>query len=267
MFAKHLQIFSIGIQNTFVYRWNFLLRMVCGLVPLAGTFFIWDSVFAARGASIQGYGLQTMVFYFLLAVFVENLISPTEDDWQIAADIRDGRMSSFLVKPMDYLAYRLNLYVSYRLLYIGVIAIPILILAWIMREYLQMPTDPRTWPWFVLSVGMAALIQFFLAYSLAMLAFWILEISTVIFIVYSLEYFLSGHVFPLDLLPPAFTAFVKWSPFTYELYFPLQVYLERIQGAELRDGLCIQAGWVIACYGLARLLWKLGIRRYQAVGG
>ena len=43
---------------------------------------------------------------------------------------------------------------------------------------------------------MSALIQFFITYSLAMMAFWILEISTIVFIVYSFEYFLGGQMFP-----------------------------------------------------------------------
>ncbi len=47
-----------------------------------------------------------MVWYFLLTVLVDNLITPTEDEWQIAADIRDGQMNAFLVKPFNYLGYR-----------------------------------------------------------------------------------------------------------------------------------------------------------------
>ena len=53
---------------------------------------------------------------------------------------------------------------------------------------------------------MAGFLQFFIAYSLAMIAFWILEISTIVFILYSFEYFLSGHVFPLDIMPAGLQA-------------------------------------------------------------
>jgi ABC-2 type transport system permease protein len=114
---------------------------------------------------------------------------------------------------------------------------------------------------------MAAFIQFFIAYALAMLAFWILEVSTVVFILYSFEYFLSGQLFPLDLLPAWLQGFVKWSPFTYELYFPVQVYLERVKGADLATGLAIQAMWVGITFIVAKGLWHLGVRKYQAVGG
>jgi hypothetical protein len=49
--------------------------------------------------------------------------------------------------------------------------------------------------------NMAAFIQFFITYSLAMMAFWILEITTIVFIVYSFEYFLGGRMFPIHIMP------------------------------------------------------------------
>jgi ABC-type uncharacterized transport system permease subunit len=47
----------------------------------------------------------------------------------------------------------------------------------------------------------------------------------------------------------------------------VQVYLERIQGAALGTGLCIQAAWLFLSFFIARSLWRLGVRHYQAVGG
>ena len=144
-----------------------------------------------------------MIFYFMLTVFLDNLITPTEDEWQIAAEIRDGKISAYLTKPLNYLGYRISLYLSYRLLYIARgRSCPIIVLG---LDFPRTPALPRAmrspgWP-SPLSTLMAAFLQFFIAYSLAMIAFWVLEISTIVFILYSFEYFLSGHVFPLDIMP------------------------------------------------------------------
>jgi ABC-2 type transport system permease protein len=265
--AAYSRVFSIGLQDTFVYRWNFVLRAAFGIVPLVGTVFIWRALFESRGESINGYDFGGMIFYFLLTILVENLVTPTEDEWRIAAEIRDGQISSLIIKPLNHLAYRLTLFLSYRALY-TVVTVPIVALLFFwFRDYLRLPEHLTTWPVFAASVAMAAMIQFFLAYSLAMLAFWILEISTVVFILYSFEYFLSGQLFPLDLLPAWLQGFVKWSPFTYELFFPVQIYLERVRGPELLTGLAIQAMWTVLMFVLARTLWSFGVRKYQAVGG
>lgn len=265
--AAYRKVFDIGLQNTFVYRWNFLLRTVFGIVPLLGMLFIWRAVFDASSGDINGYDYSTMIFYFMLVVFVDNLISPTEDEWQIAGEIRDGRMSTYLIKPMNYLGYRFTLYLSYRLLYMCIVAAPIAVLGFVFREHISFPAHGVTWLAFTVSLIMAAGIQFLLAYALALVAFWVLEISTLIFIVYSFEYFLSGQVFPIDIFPPSLQSVLHWLPFTYEIFFPVQIFMERVQGRELVEGLCIQAGWLILTALLARTLWRRGVRKYQAVGG
>ena len=264
---KYGKVFDIGLQNTFVYRWNFLLRALFGLVPLAGTVLIWRAIFHERGSDVAGYDYQSMVWYFLLTVLVDNLITPTEDEWQIAADIRDGQMNAFLVKPMNYLGYRLSLYASYRLLYTVVTLGPVAVLIWFFRGYVTLPASGVTWLLTAVSLAMAGLIQFFIAYALAMLAFWILEISTIVFILYSFEYFLSGHTFPLDIMPAWLQPALRVMPFSYELFFPISVFLEKVKGAELWSGLGIQAIWLLITWLAAGRLFRRGVRHYQAVGG
>ena len=266
--AKYRKVFAVGAQNTFVYRWNFLLRSVFGIVPLIGTIYLWKAMYGADDArQLGGYAYSQLITYFAMAIFVENLVTPTEDEWQIAGEIRDGKMSFLLLKPVNYLAYRFTLYASYRLLYTLVLLPGVALIFFILRGHITVPGSALTWLAFLLSTGLAALIQFFIAYTLAMLAFWILEISTIIFIVFSIEYFLSGQVFPLDMLPRWLWDIVKWTPFPYELYFPVQVFMERATGAALATGLAIQAGWALVMWLLAVTLWRLGLRRYQAVGG
>ena len=266
LFGKYRAIFSIGLQNTFVYRWNFLLRSLFALIPLFGTIFVWRSIYGGTVGQIAGYDFGEMVFYFLVVLLVDNLITPTEDEWQIAAEIREGQLSSFLLKPFDFLAYRSCLFVGSRLLYTAVTLFPVAgVFCWYSR-YLQWPTHASTWGCFLISLVMAGAIQFLIAYSMAMLAFWILEISTVVFILYSFEYFLSGKIFPLDTVPGVAGTVLRLLPFPYEVYFPVAVLMEKIRGPQLWGGLIIQVTWVLLCLLLARSLWRAGIRRYEAVG-
>jgi ABC-2 type transport system permease protein len=120
---------------------------------------------------------------------------------------------------------------------------------------------------FPVSLVLTALLQFFISYAMAMLAFWLLEISTFIFILFAFEYLASGHMFPLDILPPALRDALYFTPFPYQLYFPISIYLGKSSGAELWRGLAIQSLWVIAAFLFARWMWRRGIRRYSAFGG
>jgi len=265
--TKYLKVFDIGLQNTFVYRWNFLLRSLFTFVPLMGTVFIWRAMFEARGASIGPYDYSGMIYYFLLILLASNLVTPTEDEWQIAADIREGQINSFLTKPLNYLGYRFSLFLSYRLLYTVVTIVPVLLVFVYFRRYVTLPAHTLTWPLTAVSLVMAAGIQFLIAYTLALLAFWILEISTIVFILFSYEYFLSGQLFPLDIMPHWLQGLLHWLPFTYELYFPVAIFLEKTSGGALWAGLAIQTAWLLALLGIARTMWRRGVRHYQAVGG
>ncbi len=91
---KYISVFNIGLQNTFVYRWNYFLRAAFGLIPLAGTVFLWSAVFKERGTGLHGYDYGSMIYYYLLTILVSNLVTPTEDEWQIAADIREGQINA-----------------------------------------------------------------------------------------------------------------------------------------------------------------------------
>jgi ABC-2 type transport system permease protein len=250
-----------------VYRWNFFLRSLFGLFPLLGTVVIWGAIFEAKGGGINNFDYASVVYYFLLVLVLDSLITPGDDEWQVAADIRDGQMNSFLVKPMNYLVYRIALFVSNRLLY-TVVTLPVVILVFVVfQHYLVWPSSWATWILAMISVFLAASLQFLISYSVAMLAFWMLEISTAVFIIYSFEYFLSGHMFPLGFMPVAFQEVLRLLPFPYELYFPISIFMGKVHGAALWEGLLIQFCWVLIIAFGANTLWQRGLKRYQAVGG
>jgi ABC-2 type transport system permease protein len=264
---KYISVFNIGLQNTFVYRWNYFLRALFGLIPLAGTVFLWAAVFKERGGSLHGYDYGSMIYYYLLTILVSNLVTPTEDEWQIAADIREGQINSLLTKPMSYLAYRFSIFLSGRLVYTFVTLPPIALIFLYFRHYIAPPEHAATYVLATISMLMSALIQFFITYSLAMMAFWLLEISTIVFIVYSFEYFLGGQMFPIDIMPIGIQAAMKWLPFYYELFCPIAIFLERLRGADLMQALAIQTGWLLLTWAWANAMWKRGLGHYQAVGG
>ena len=266
---KYRHVLNVGIQNNLTYRFNFLARALFGLIPLIALLDVWRTIYSGnQGQSTVGtYTFPEMVSYYLLATVVDALTAVNEDDWQIAADIKDGNISQFLLKPIDYLTYRLCLFFSGRVTYLAVTAIPLAIFILCLHKFFVLPPDWTTLVLFLVSITLTALLQFFMSYTMAMLAFWVLEVSTFIFILFAFEYIASGHLFPLDILPPAIERVLYFSPFPYQLYFPISVYMGKTTGAELVKGLAIQLSWVIAAYLLARFAWNRGIKKYGAVGG
>jgi ABC-2 type transport system permease protein len=267
--SKYWHAINIGIQNTLVYRANFLFRSAFALIPLMATIYLWRAVYASKSADsdVAGYTLAGMTSYYLLITIVDMLTAVTDDDWQIASDIREGGINQFLLKPIDYLGYRLCLFAAGRIIYTVVALIPVSLFVLAQSKYFVGPVSTAAFGLFSVSVILTGLLQFLMSYTMALLAFWVLEVSTFIFILFAFEYIAGGHLFPLDILPPWLSQALSYTPFPYQLFFPVSVYLGRTSGAELWRGLIIQAFWVVAFFVMARWMWARGIRKYTAFGG
>jgi len=267
---KYWHVINIGMQNNLAYRVNFLARTLFGFIPLMAMLYLWRTIYAGKGqagSEIAGYSLAEMMSYYLVVQIVDALTAVNDDDWAIAADIKDGNISQFLLKPLNYIWYRLCLFIAGRITYLAVAAIPLALFIGLQHEYFVLPKSWLSLGAFLLSTGLTALLQFFVSYAMAMLAFWVLEVSTFIFIFYAFEYLASGHMFPLDILPVGLQKVLMFTPFPYQLYFPVSIYMGKIEGAKIVSGLITQLAWVIVAYLIARAAWARGLRKYSAVGG
>lgn len=266
---KYLHVFAIGLQNTLVYRVNFLFRAAFGLIPLAGTLFLWEAIYSGKpaGASVAAYSLSQMMSYYLILTVVDAFTVVAEDDWQIAADIREGTISQFLLRPINYLGYRLSLYLAGRTIYSLVALIPAGLFIVYQREYLVGPASAELFLLTIPATLLAGILQFVMAYATALLAFWVLDVSTFIFIAFAVEYLASGHLFPLDILPAGIQQVLHYTPYPYLLYFPVGVYLGRFSWPQVWEGFAMQCMWVCIAFALARWVWSRGVRKYSAFGG
>src|ERR1051326_3740003 len=141
--GKYWHAINIGIQNTLVYRANFFFRSTFALIPLMATIYLWRAVYSGKphDPEVAGYTLTGMTSYYLVVTLVDMLTAVTDDDWQIAADIREGNINQFLLKPIDYLGYRLCLFGANRIIYTLVAVIPVALFTVGQRRFFVLPVD------------------------------------------------------------------------------------------------------------------------------
>ncbi len=268
-------ILKTCIEERLVYRADFAFATLVRFLPIVTQIFLWGAIYAytehPQGTSrtINGYTYPNMVAYYLLAMVGRAFSSMPGLASGIARDIRDGTIKKFLTQPIDMLGYLFWHRVAHKLVYYAVAVGPFAAVFFLCRGYFDGWPGPVTLAAGVLSLVLAFLIGFLLESLIGLIAFWFLEVSSLLFIYMMINYFLSGHMLPLDWLPESISRSIQYLPFKYLAYVPAAIFLERdgYTGAELRWELAVGAAWVVLLLAANRLAFARGVRRYGAFGG
>ena len=265
-FDKYRHAFLVGLQSSIIYRWNFGVRALFSFVHLAFVFLLWGAAFKGQ-SSIGGFDLNQTLTYFITILVIQFFVGAFNEDYQISEEIRNGLINQFLLKPINYYLYRLSIFVSARLVSGAIVILPLLIAGPFLYHWVSLPLQPWRIVLAVPAMGLAALIQFTIAYCFGLMTFWFLEIQGFIILSLAVESILGGQMFPLDLLPSGLFHLAQALPFYYQMYFPAAILTGRIGGHLALRGLGIQAAWAVALLLTGQLLWTRGLRRHTAVGG
>jgi ABC-2 type transport system permease protein len=127
---------------------------------------------------------------------------------------------------------------------------------------------------YFISLIMSFLLGFYIEAAMGLVGFWFLEISSMVFVYMLMSFFLSGQMFPLDMLDKfsifgtvSLGSMIRALPFQYLAYFPAAVFLGKIQGTRLIVGLGVQLAWLVFFIVACRIGFNRGVRRYSAFGG
>lgn len=267
-------ILRIALEERLVYRGDFALGTLMRFLPIITQIFLWWAVFESIGSgsrsegTIAGYRFEDMVAYYLLTMITRAFSSMPGLASGIAGQIRDGSVKKYLIQPVDMIGFLLLNRIAHKIAYYSVAMLPFALVFYLCRGFfVDGWPEPEILAACVLSLMMAFLLGFFLESSFGLIGFWFLEVTSLLFVYMLLSFFLSGHMFPLDMLPQPWNTLVDLLPLKYLAYFPAAVFLGKVQGAELVQGLVLQAGWVVVFALASRLMWRAGVKYYSGFGG
>lgn len=266
--AKYVQIFRVSLIERMTYRGDFFLGTILRFLPMITTILLWQAVYTGSGKeSMAGFTFRQIIAYLLL-VHVSRMFSSMPGlATGIARDIREGTIKKYLLQPLDMIGYLTAYRVAHKVAYITTSFLPYALLFWLCAGYFDGFPDGLTLLGYTVALVLGFVVGFFFETVIGMTGFWFLEVTSFLYVINTLNFFLSGHMFPLDLLDPAWAMVFKLLPFQYLAYFPAMVFLGKIHGEALAWGLVVEVVWALVLIGLARWLYALGLRRYSAYGG
>lgn len=266
-------VFRIALEERLAYRGDFALGTLMRFLPIITQIFLWwaifESVSSANGdGKMVGYSFHDMIAYYLLSMLARAFSSMPGLASSTAKQIRDGEIKKYLIQPIDMLGFLFFARAAHKVAYYTVAAVPFALVFILCRGYFT-----EGWPEtqvilaFLISLILAFLLGFLLDLCIGLVGFWFLEVSSLLFVYMLLNFFLSGHMFPLDLLPEPWLSLVKFLPFKYLAYFPAAVFLGKVEPEVLWQEIAIEVCWLVALIIVARILYARGLRRYSGFGG
>jgi viologen exporter family transport system permease protein len=271
---KYWNICRISLIERLTYRADFFLATVLRFLPMLTTILLWQAVYAGAQATtgqkkLSGFSYDEMIAYLLLVHISRMFSSMPGLAAGIARDVREGTLKKYLIQPIDMIGYLISYRAAHKMAYIATSALPYGFLFFLCWPYFANLPSLETGQVvaYVISLLLGFLIGFFFEATIGMIGFWFLEVTSLLYIVNTLNFFVSGQMFPVDLLPPPWGALLKALPFQYMAYFPAAILVGKVEGPDLIYGLVLEAGWVLAFVVVSRWLYRLGLRRYSAYGG
>ena len=255
-------LLRIGVAETVAYRAEFIVWMLTSTMPLINLA-LWTSV--ADEAPFQQYQSQDFVAYFLAALIVRNLTGNWVA-WQMMEEIRMGVLSMRILRPVHpFVAYAATHIAA--LPFRSALAIPLAAILLLSSGASAVTTDPVQLALLVPSLLLAWLITFGIFFSLGCLGFWMTQAYGVFNLYFAVWSLFSGYLLPLDLLPKAIGTAAHYMPFHSMLGAPVELMTKHLSHVQALELVARQCGWAVGCITLALLLWRAGVRRFEAVGG
>ncbi len=245
-------------SNMLEYRVEIALWAISGIIP----FFmlnIWTNNGLNESINISNVMLSR---YFLSAFFVRQF-SVVWVVFTFEEDSLLGKISPYLIQPvhpfMRYFAQHIAEQIT-RFPFALVIAIFFFLFN---PESIWMPS------FFVIIISIICtffsfLIQFLMQSIIACLCFWTEKSSSIEKLLFIPTLFLSGLLAPVDSFPEYVKSWIYLTPFPYLIDFPANV----LSGNQniISKGILMQIFWIILFFTIFRNVWKLGTKKYTAMG-
>lgn len=264
---KYWSIFKISFQQEFVYRLNFIMWRARNMIQIFLVYFLWSTIFSDSTSSFFGYD-RAKILTYIFGILIVRAIVLSARAIDVTNEIARGDLTNYLLKPINYFRYWLTRDLSSKVLNLSFAIVEFLALYLILKPEIFLQTDPFNLVFFVLSLVFAVFLFFVIVFITSSISFWAPEMSwgAQFFIIFVIIEFLSGSLFPIDILPGLLQKILYLTPFPYLIFFPLQVYLGKISDTLVLGGIFATFLWTVVLWFLMSSIWKKGLKVYKAEG-
>ncbi|MCA9376249.1 MAG: ABC-2 family transporter protein [Candidatus Doudnabacteria bacterium] len=258
--------FRIGLNQNIAYRARINVWTITHALGLLIYALVWGTVLGDQ--ELAGFTQQDVLTYYLGFFVLERVVRA--HGWTtMSTDIREGRLSFWLSRPIHYVRYTAMRETGAKVV-LGLLVLPVLVLflgVLVVSGTFTPPSGALDVALLLAFLIPGSALAFSISHIMGMVAFWLEDNKGPVSAFWALSVIFSGAAAPVALLPDSLQAIAAYLPFQYIAAFPMELYLGRVSGGQIAIGFAVAVSWAVILHLVSRLLWNRGIRRYSAVGG
>jgi ABC-2 type transport system permease protein len=263
----YLAFLTTAFQARLAYRGQVWASVFGELVEVFAKIAIWMSVYAVAGTSAGGVTLKEMITYAILG----GLVTTGVWEWrryvnEVGYQIKTGDVAVFLLKPLSYPLMLLSAELGKVLFRILAVIAPVSVIAGLVYG-IAPPADLFHGTMAALFFVLGFLMLFVLATIAGLLAFWLMTVFSLEWLLQALISILAGTFVPLWFFPAPAAAVIEKLPFAYTAYHPMAVYLGKIDATATLVTFAIGVAWLLLLGAFAGWLWSRARERIVVQGG
>jgi ABC-2 type transport system permease protein len=250
-------------QLTLAYRGESLVWFILELIPLLIMISFWNSLVVTHRLAFTQFSQLTL--YYLLTLIISRLTSVHFEDW-IIEEIKDGKISTYLLKPFSYQIYLLASEATWRISGL-VYLVPALIVLVPVLSRINFPSPGITQILFFILVLLLTFFQrYFLGFIIGIAAFWFEQSKSLVHLKWMCEGIFGGAWLPLYFFPLWLQNFARFTPFYSWYFFPVELILKPAVHPDLILNVIITLSWTLGLLWVAKTVWAKALSKYSAVG-
>jgi ABC-2 type transport system permease protein len=261
--CKYWITYKNSLAKFLQYRLNLSLLFVSHIVTFSGMFYLWIAIYGA-GQKMGNYTLTEIILYYVILTVVQiTVANGVGMGFQVCEEINQGNVTNYLLKPYSFVIETLVKLFGEATINILLLSPIVALISFLGRNIFPIPPLSH-WLLFLGVLLISELFYFFFYFLAALSSFWFVRGRSFIYLMLIVNLFLNGSMIPLDLFPKQFQTLSSFLPFQFLIFTPIQAFLGRI--TNWPQIILVACVWAIF-FGLTlSVVWKKGVRSYEAVG-
>ncbi len=262
------QATAYELRKQVAFRVGFLVREVShGIVEPLVMLCVYAALYksAGAGAVLRGWTFSELVQYVAGLLVVRKVLFHNRA-LDLSTQIFEGRVTKYLVMPMDYFVLAAARFVQYTILQLGVATLTWGIGALVAPAHWLFPASAEAVLGALALVLLGSWCSFQVYYILNALAFWLDVVWSLLVMAWFVISFTGGALLPVSQMPPAVHAVLQYGFPYWSMSAPIEVLMGRLDSADVARGMVILGVTTALLEVLRRHVWRRGLARYGGAG-